>query len=121
MLSELALRLGLGIMYLYSGFDLLFEPEHWYGFLPYWFSDFISRFVDTFTYIRLQGGVEIAFGIVFIAWFLPRKAVKISALLAALEMASILVFVGVDHITFRDIGLLGAGLSLFLWQTQAKL
>ena len=50
---------------------------------------------------------------VFLAWFLPRGAIRIASGLAALEIAGILLFTGIDLITFRDIGLLGAALALF--------
>jgi hypothetical protein len=110
--AEWPLRLGLGAMYLYSGYDLMANPQHWYGFVPRRFSQAVSGIASVENYLRLQGAGEFLLGILFLAWFLPQGAVKTAALLAAVEMAAILIFVGVDPITFRDIGLLGAAFAL---------
>ena len=111
---EWMLRLGLGAMYLYSGYDFIANPQHWYGFVPQWFSRAIvpGIFPSIDTYLRIQGAGELLLGIAFLAWFLPRRWLRGAAFLAALEMALIIFFVGVDPITFRDIGLLGAALAL---------
>ncbi|MBI3495384.1 hypothetical protein HY065_02045, partial [Candidatus Berkelbacteria bacterium] len=101
-------------MYLYSGYDLITNPQHWYGFVPRWFSQAVAQLAPIETYLRLQGAAELALGILFLAWFLPRFGVRMASILAVGEMALILLFVGVDPITFRDIGLLGATAALFL-------
>ena len=106
------LRIGIGLMYLYSGFDLMLKPYHWYAFLPQWFSSFLRPLLAQETYLRMQGAAEIIIGIIFLAWFMPRYLVRAVAFLSAMEMALILIFVGVDPITFRDLGLLGASLAI---------
>ena len=113
---EWLLRLGFGAMYLYSGYDFLANPQHWYGFVPQWFSRAIvpGVFPTIDMYLRFQGAGEFLLGLVFLAWFLPWRWLRLAAFLAALEMALIIFFVGVDPITFRDIGLLGAALALFV-------
>ncbi len=108
------LRLGLGLMYLYSGYDLIAYPHHWYGFVPRWFAQALSSMMPLAQYLRLQGAGEIALGLALLGWFLPVTMVRTAAALAALEMAMILLFVGIDPITFRDIGLFGAAAGLFL-------
>lgn len=113
---EWPLRLGLGAMYLYSGYDLFVNPRHWYGFVPQWFSRAIvpEVFPSIDSYLKLQGAGEFLVGLVFLAWFLRRRWVRAAAFLAVVEMALILVFTGVDPITFRDIGLLGAAFALLV-------
>ena len=111
---ERALRVGLGLMYLYSGYDLMANPQHWYGFVPRWFSQAVAQLASIETYLRAQGVGELALGVLFLAWFLPRGLARFAAFAAAGEMALILLFVGIDPITFRDIGLLGASAALFL-------
>jgi hypothetical protein len=101
-------------MYLYSGLDLIFRPQHWYGFVPQWFSRFVLEFTSVDVYLKLQGVVEVAFALVLLLWFLPKSLVRIVAALSALEMLAILVFTGLDPITFRDLGLLGASAALFV-------
>ena len=105
---EWSLRIGLGAMYLYSGFDLTFNPEHWLGFAPQWFSEFLIQFMPIENYLKVQGTLEMFIGFVFLAWFIRNVYIlRAAAILSFLEMFLILVFVGIDPITFRDIGLLG--------------
>ncbi|MDP3770558.1 MAG: hypothetical protein Q8R40_06515 [bacterium] len=111
---EWALRLGLGLMYLYSGYDLIVKPSHWYGFVPQWFSQMVTQTTSVENYLRIQGMGEGLIGVLFLAWFLPRYAVRTACLVTILEMSMISLFVGIDPITFRDIGLLGAALALFI-------
>ena len=109
---EWTLRISFGIMYLYSGYDLFVKPQHWYGFVPQWFSQGVAQITSIENYLRLQGMGELAIALLFFAWFLPRWGVRLASILTVLEMGMILLFVGLDPITFRDIGLLGAGLAL---------
>ncbi len=107
------LRLGLGAMYAYSGYDLIATPSHWYAFVPPWFSQILWTVgLDITTYLRLQGAVELLFAFVLLAWFMPRLAVLWVAVISGLELLLILVFSGVDLITFRDIGVVGASAAL---------
>ena len=104
---EWALRIGLGLMYLYSGFDLFYNPARWRGFAPGW----ISRAIPVDIFLRTQGIGEIILGLLFLAWFSGRIGVLIASALSAFEMFLILIFVGVNPITFRDVGLLGAAIA----------
>lgn len=117
---EWILRLGLGLMYLYSGYDFLYNPQHWYGFVPKWFSQSVTQIVSIESYLRFQGVVELAMGLLLLTWFSGRIGVIIASSVAALEMALILLFVGIDLITFRDIGLLGAALALLIITLKKK-
>lgn len=109
-----ALRLGLGLMFLYSGSSLFYTPEQWYGFAPQWFSDAISNVISIDVYLRIQGIGEFLIGLLMLAWFSGTIGVRVASVLATLEMAGILFFTGVDLITFRDIGLLGAVVALLI-------
>ena len=111
---EWPLRLGLGAMYGYSGFSLITRPLDWQGFLPLWLSGFIAKVMPFGAYLSFQGAGELAMAFIFLAWFLPRWSVRIAAGLAAAEMFLIIAVVGIDLATFRDLGLLGAAVSLFL-------
>ena len=64
------------------------------------------------TYLMLQGASEVFFALVFLLWMWPRLT-RVVALFAAVEMVAILLMVGVDSITFRDFGPLGAAIALF--------
>jgi uncharacterized membrane protein YphA (DoxX/SURF4 family) len=111
-----ALRLSLAAVYIYSGLDIVRHPTGWYWAiraLPDSIENIINSIgVDTF--LRIQGSIELVFAAVLLAWFLPRVWVRIISLFITIQMISILLLVGVRADTFRDIGVLGAGLSLFL-------
>ena len=115
---EWSLRIGFGIMYLYSGSDLILHPTAWYWALPLWFKNLITSAVNLNTYLRFQGIIEIFFAVVLLGWFFKTAIVKIVALLSSLEMAGILSFAFLPWnesnflITFRDIGLLGGAVAL---------
>lgn len=100
-------------MYAYSGYDLITTPSHWQLFVPAWLLGILSAVgLPAETFLRLQGVVELAMVFVFVAWFLPRRFVFWAAAVSAVELAAILLFFGVDLITFRDIGLVGASGAL---------
>ena len=110
------LRLGLGFMFLYSGFDIVSHPTAW-AWAVRGLPSFMQSMIDTFgleTYLRLQGASELVLAVALLAWFLPRKVGAIAGLIAGLEMLAITILVGLDAVTFRDIGLVGAGFALFL-------
>ena len=115
---EWPLRIGIGVMYLYSGQDLITSPTAWHWALPYWLQQIVGQVISIDTYLRLQGGVEIIMALCLFAWFLKPAFVKYIALLSTLEMAAILILAFLPFsennflMTFRDIGLLGGSLAL---------
>ena len=123
---EWSLRIGIGAMYLYSGFDLFFHPKAWSWALPYWLREFINSIIPLDTYLKTQGIGEIIMAIILLSWFLKPQIVKWFALLSALEMFGILALgflpFNIENFstTFRDIGLLGGSLALFLLLLQKE-
>ncbi len=112
---EFVLRLSLAVMYLYSGYSLLTSPRSWTQFVPFWLKEGLVKINFPLTaFVQVQGVVELVIAVAFLLWFLPRRLVKWLAFIAALEMTFILIFGRIDLVTFRDIGLLGAFLALFL-------
>ena len=113
---ERALRLSLGAMYLYSGINIVRHPNAWTWVikqLPPLIQNPITQF-GAEKYLLSQGVGEIILALIFLIWFLPRSIVKYAGLFSAFEMLAIILLVGVDAVTFRDIGLIGPGLALFL-------
>ena len=118
--SEWILRFGIAGTYLYSGYDLFLHPRSWTQFVPYWFSQVITTLISLDVFIRVQGIVELAIALALLAWFLPRSWVWIAVFISSFEFAAILLFFGVDLVTFRDIGLLGASLALLFLLAPQK-
>lgn len=111
---EWPLRLGLGLMYLYSGYDIYQYPKAWTWAIPYWFRQAVEVVMNIETYLVIQGIGEIILGLLFLAWFSGRWGLRVAALFSTIEMAGILLFTGVTSTTFRDIGLLGASFALMI-------
>lgn len=108
------LRLGIGLMYIYSGYDLFYHPKSWTWAVPQWFSQLVTPIISIENFLRFQGVVEFIMALLLLAWFSGKWSVRIVALFSTLEMAAILLFTGIDPITFRDIGLLGGALALLV-------
>lgn len=118
---ELILRLSLAITYFYSGFSLFTNPTSWTQFVPIWLKETLADFNFPLTaFVQVQGAVEILLALIFVIWFMPRNLVRYAAFFSALEMALILTFAGIDLVTFRDIGLLGVALTIFLIYRERK-
>ena len=109
-----ALRFGLAGTYLYSGISLIREPLNWVGFLPQWFISLLP--VAPETYLTIQGIAELLFVLSFLSGF----GIRWAALLSALEMFGITAFYGIDLISFRDIAIFGAALSLFFFYYESN-
>ena len=113
---EWILGVSLAATYSYSGSDLLRHPKSWYWAirpLPNFAQEAINSFgLDL--YLQIQGAVELTFAVILIMWFLPRILISVVAALIAIQMVVILLLVGLDGVTFRDVGLLGAAISLYI-------
>ena len=112
------LRLGCGCVNLYAGFFLLTDPARFYTYVPVWLSRGASAVASVDAYLRLQGIGELMIAIGLLGWFFPRWCVRLASMLLTIEMTLILLFVGVDAVLFRNIGLLGAALSLVISSYQ---
>jgi len=112
------LRLGCGCVNLYAGFFLLTDPARFYIYVPVWLSRGASAVASVDAYLRLQGIGELLIALGLVGWFFPRWCVRLASLLLTVEMTLILLFVGVDAVLFRNLGLLGAALSLVMSSYQ---
>lgn len=112
---EWFLRLGLGGVYLYTSADIFLHTKGWY-----WAVRGLPRFLQSAigsigidNYLKAQAFGELIIALALLAWFLPKKIALAAGFLTALQMFLILLLAGISLDTFRDIGLLGAGLALF--------
>lgn len=116
------LRIGLGLMYLYSSQSIFLNPNNWTWALPDWFTNLVTRVMPIEIYLQIQAAGEFVIALAFLAWFLKPQIVKYFALLSSIEMLGILFMapIGSFAITFRDLGLLGGSLTLFLLLYQKQ-
>jgi hypothetical protein len=116
--TEWPLRLGCGLVNLYAGFFLLTDPVRFYKYVPGWLSRVANVMASVDAYLRLQGIAEIIIALCLLGWFFPRWCVRVASTLLTLEMMLILLFVGVNDVTFRNIGILGTALALLISSYQ---
>lgn len=109
---HLFLSWGLGIVFLWIGFDILRHPVDWIGYVPAGLTFGFARE----TLLKLNGIFDIALGAALFLRFWP----KMAAFLAALHIIGILVTSRIDAVLIRDVGLLGMSLALFAWPTHYK-
>ncbi|MDD4989343.1 MAG: hypothetical protein PHV42_02860 [Candidatus Pacebacteria bacterium] len=111
------LRLFLGLTFLYSGLDMTRNPSLWTWTVskaPLFLTNFIHTVGGITNFIRGVGYLELVFVALFLIPIFPRIFVKIASLLAGIEMSLIVISLGINMTTFRDIGLAGAAFSLFI-------
>jgi hypothetical protein len=100
------LRIGLGLVFLYAGINMLLYAYDWTIFIPAWVSEFVSDNL----FLSVWGGLQCAIGLAIISG----KLTKYGSIAALIVSGSVIVFHGVDTITFRDFGLFAAALALVL-------
>ena|SRR3989338_3757146 len=102
------LRLSLAITFLWIGYLIFRDPAFWGGFLPTWAVALVPFSLPTLMMMVAAFDALIGF------FLLINRFTRFIALIAAVHLAAILIVSGVDEITVRDIGLLGASLALAL-------
>ena len=92
------LRIGLGLVIMWFGFQQLLHPDVWTGFLP----DFVKSFpISQTTFVYLNGWFEIfASSLLIMGVF-----IRILSALMALHLLGIVISIGYDPIAMRDLGL----------------
>ncbi len=106
------LRIGLGLALLYASLHMFLDPAAWTPFIPSW----VGAIINPQTFLAIHSAFELILGILLLCgWLLPGVS-----LLVFLDFVSIIIFYGVDDITFRDFGLAMAALALFVLVTNKK-
>jgi len=107
-LSYHLLRLGLGVTFLWVGVMIFQNPEGWGAFIQPW----AARLMPVPLTLAMQStaALDVAVGLLLLAGVFVWAA----AALGAVHLVTVLVTVGVNTTTVRDIGLLAASLSLAL-------
>lgn len=102
------LRIALAVTFVWVGIMILRDPVSWGAFVDQWAVDLIPLELNRLMFAT--GVLDIAVGGLFLFNIFTRFA----ALLASVHLAGILITSGIDAVTVRDIGLLGATLALML-------
>lgn len=99
------LRLGLAFVFIYASISAFIDPQSWIGFVPRFIWNPVTRAYFLFVHDIINLGVGI--------WLLTGKKQFWAAIVSCLMLAGITVAnLSSFLITFRDVGLLLAAISL---------
>ena len=111
--SNLVLRMGLAVVFFWFGIDKFFHPDYWTNaWVPQSVASLVANFnLRPIDIIYMSGVFEVLVGTslvtnIFIVFF---------SSLAMVFMMGIMFFNGFNEVLVRDIGLIGAFLSLIFW------
>ncbi|MEX0689919.1 MAG: hypothetical protein WD095_00590 [Candidatus Paceibacterota bacterium] len=110
---EMILRIGLGAVFVYAGISSLSSPGLWFGFIPPW----IGSLIDVEIIVLAHGIIQTALGVGLLLNYLIREV----SFIAFIDILLIIVFFGIDPVTFRDFGLLMMALALFIISSDNSL
>lgn len=86
-------------------------------------NDFISRFysikIDS-DFLIILGIFEVVLGVLFLAWFLPKRTVFWAGLCGAIEFGLVLLLLGLSIRNFTYIGILGALIAVTLTYRRGR-
>ncbi len=114
--SNLVLRLSLAIVFFWFGIDKFFHPDYW---VNAWVPQSVVLFAES---LRLRSVDVIyisgVFEVLVATSLITNIFVALFSSLAVLFLAGIMLFHGFSEIMMRDVGLMGAFLSLIFWPRQ---
>ena len=91
------LRVAISFPMFWAGIGGIQHPDSWIGYVP----DFVEILFNKSTFLMIH-----SFSLILFAVFLMTGPIRwFFSLLAFLNLLSILIFFGLDDITFRDLGL----------------
>lgn len=104
--EDLLLRIAVAFPLIWAGVSQITNPANWVGFVPVWLANFIDpeAFLGIHSFFNLVIGAGLLIGF----WRILFSGA------ATLSLLSIVIFYGVDDITFRDVGLTIVAFVLFL-------
>jgi len=102
------LRIGLAITFLWIGVLILQDPTGWGAYIQPWAVSLLPVSVEAVMYGA--GILDLLLGVLLLAGVLT----WLGAVVGVVHLAIILIVSGVNAITVRDIGLIGALLALAL-------
>jgi len=112
--AKFFLRGGLAFVFIWVGLKSWLEPDNWLGFVPLWLENALP--IGLVFFLKIHAVFNLALGL----WLLAGRWLVVASAIASLYIIAVLIATGINDITFRDIGLLGATAALFAIQLKEK-
>ncbi len=111
--SQIALRLGLAVVFLWFGIDKFIQPQYWLdAWVPQGIQAFASRSgIGPIDLMHLLGIVEVLVALSLATGFFMRYF----AAAAAVLLIGVIAMHGFSELLVRDVGLVGGLVALILW------
>ncbi len=107
------LRIGISLVFLWFGWQQVFDPNTWVSLIPEWATRFSG--LSAGTLVLVNGTFELVFGsLLFLGIF-----TRVVAFLLALHLLHIMSVVGYNSIGVRDFGLSMGAIAVFLYGADA--
>lgn len=106
--APVIIRIGMGAVFLWFGFDQFIHTSDWLAYVPQSISDMLH--IGAATLVHINGAFEIIFGLALTLGFYTRLA----AFLLALHLLDITCIVGYSALGVRDFGLSLTTISVWL-------
>ena len=107
--APVVLRLAISLVFLWFASQQLMSTEMWTGLIPV--SLIETTGFSAANFVHLNAAFEVVFGLTLMAGFFTR----VSALLLALHLLSIILNLGYSAVAIRDFGLMLALVAVFLY------
>ena len=116
--SNIFLRLGMAVVFIWFGVDKFLHPEYW---LSAWISQSALSVaskvgISGMDVVYASGVFELLVG----ASILSNIFIKIFSVLALIFLVVVLFTFGVNEILIRDVGLMGGFLALLFWPENRR-
>ena len=105
--APLVIRIGLSLIFLWFGFNQVFNSSDWTGWLPEWA---LNTLIQPERLVLLNGLFESILGFLLLIGLFTR----IVAALLTIHLWILIPIVGYNDVAIRDFGLSLAALSIFL-------
>lgn len=106
------LKVAVGVTFVWIGVMITVEPGVWEAFFP----EFITSLEYSQELMFAFGVFDFLLGLFLII----DRFTPVVSLLASVHLLGILIFYGIDSITIRDVGLLGATICIFLFSISYR-
>lgn len=107
-LGIFVLRIGLAVLFLWFGFSQFLDQSAWISWVPEWAMNLTG--LEAEMIVLLNGGFEIAFGVLLALGLYIRPA----AALLGLHLALITFEIGLNSVGLRDFAIMAASFALAL-------
>jgi uncharacterized membrane protein YphA (DoxX/SURF4 family) len=111
--SQLSIRIGLAIVYLWFGIDKFIQPDYWINaWMPVWAQHIAQEIGMSATNVIILIGIfEVLVATSLVTGFFMR----VFAVIAIAFLATGLVVHGFNEVLVRDVGLIAGLLALAIW------